>query len=137
MPDLSLVTFEADIKAFAELLDLSQKTIVQKIALDLFARIIGNYQTHRHPVDTGRARSGWGLTLVASIETPPEGSYPTPPPLPDVSQLDGKVIVYILNSVPYIEALEDGHSKQAPAGMVRLSILEVESEIEAILEANK
>lgn len=42
------------------------------------------------PVDTGRARKGWRRT--------DEGSE---------------------NSVPYINALDDGHSKQAPNGIVQ------------------
>jgi hypothetical protein len=33
-------------------------------------------------------------------------------------------VFYITNSLPYAEALEDGHSKQAPVGMVGLTVLE-------------
>ena len=35
--------------------------------------------------------------------------------------------IWISNNLPYITALEDGHSKQAPAGMVALSLAEVSS----------
>jgi hypothetical protein len=136
MPDLSLVNFEADMAAFAKLVDVNQADVVQKITLDVFARIVGNYSLHRHPVDTGRARAGWGLSMTTSIEAPPPGSY-GPPPMPDVAQLDGTKVVYILNAVPYIEALEDGHSQQAPNGFVRLAIMEVEAEIQALLAANQ
>lgn len=136
MADLSLVQFTADIAAFAKLVDVNQAQVVQKIALDVFARIVGNYTSHRHPVKTGRARAGWGLSMTTDIAAPPPGNY-GPPPVPNVSQLDGKAVVYILNAVPYIEALEDGHSQQAPNGMVRLAIMEVEAEIEALLAANQ
>lgn len=135
MPDLSLLKFEADVAAFARLVRLNQAEVMRKIASDIWTRIVGNFQSHRHPVDTGRARAAWGLTFAPSIPTLPPGVYP-PPPEPNWAPITGTEIAYILNSVEYIEALEDGHSKQAPNGMVRLAILEVESEIEAILQIN-
>lgn len=36
-------------------------------------------------------------------------------------------VIWIFNNVPYINALESGHSKQAPTGMVGLTLLEVQS----------
>lgn len=36
-------------------------------------------------------------------------------------------VFYITNSLSYAQALEDGHSKQAPAGMVSLTVLEFDS----------
>lgn len=43
---------------------------------------------------------------------------------------------YITNSLPYAQALEDGHSSQAPAGMVGLTILDFQSIInKAVLTA--
>lgn len=35
-----------------------------------------------------------------------------------------QAIFYISNSLPYAQALEDGHSTQAPTGMVGLTVLE-------------
>lgn len=141
MANLSLVKFNADIKAFAQLLDVNQADITRRIAMELWVRIIGNFEGRRHPVDTGRARAGWALSIGEMTTTaPPEGigtsESPAPPPNADFGGIDGHQVVYILNNVEYIEALEDGHSKQAPNGMVRLAIIEVESQIEAILQAN-
>ena len=39
------------------------------------------------------------------------------------------------NNLPYIEALENGHSQQAPLGMAAVTLAEVAAEIDAILEA--
>lgn len=39
--------------------------------------------------------------------------------------LTGKSVIYVSNSLPYIVPLEFGHSKQAPAGMVRTAIADV------------
>lgn len=49
----------------------------------------------RTPVDTGRARSGWQVDTQAGV---------------------------IENNVEYIEALNRGHSAQAPAGFVEAEI---------------
>jgi Bacteriophage HK97-gp10, putative tail-component len=131
MSDLSLHQFKADIAAFAKLVDVNQATVVKKIAFDLWTKI-----TLKTPVKTGRARAGWGLSINSPIvATPPVGSY-SAPGTPDFSKVDGKQIVYILNNVEYVPNLEDGSSKQAPAGMVRLSIMEIESEIEVTLQMN-
>jgi hypothetical protein len=38
-------------------------------------------------------------------------------------------VIWIYNNLPYIERLEFGHSQQAPLGMVRISIAEIETEL--------
>lgn len=128
MANLSLVQFKADIKKFAAQININQATVVRRISFDLWGKI-----TKRTPVKTGRAHAGWGVSIGhAQVPTPPEGEYnPAPKPFPTVV-IDGTQVVYILNNVEYIEALEDGHSKQAPAGMVRLAIAEVELEINSL-----
>lgn len=131
-PDLSLVQFKADVAAFARLVDVNQATVVKKIAMDLWTKI-----TLKTPVDTGRARAGWGLSIGKPIvATPAVGKYPQPG-MPNMSSIDGKQVVYILNNVDYVPFLESGTSDQAPAGMIRLAIAEVELEIETILKMNQ
>lgn len=69
------------------------------------------------PVDTGRARWGWFVTVGSpSTEIPPEGQYS----IPDVTSranvsVSADVAAYIANNVPYIVELNDGSSKQQPA----------------------
>lgn len=53
--------------------------------------------TPRTPIDTGRARRGWQIRQ--------QGSGPS-----------------IENRVPYIERLERGYSRQAPAGFVKQAV---------------
>lgn len=125
MADLSLITFEADLNKFAKLLNLNIATLTKRLAFQLF-----NDVTLHTPVATGRARAGWGIALnTPQVATPPQGDYPAPG-VPDLSAVNGKQVVYILNNVEYVEALEDGHSKQAPAGMVRLAIAKAEIYVE-------
>ena len=40
---------------------------------------------------------------------------------------------YIQNSLPYMQALEDGHSTQAPAGMVAITQTEFQDYIQKAL----
>ncbi len=67
----------------------------------------------RTPIDTGNARSGW---------------FRSPPGLSDfgTEQIIG-------NDVPYIVALEFGHSKQAPEGMARITAAESQERMDAIV----
>lgn len=74
------------------------------------------------PVDTGRARFGWYITLNApSTEVPPEGKYTMPSAAKHSAVGDYytvKDVLYITNNVPYIGDLNNGSSKQAPARFV-------------------
>lgn len=63
----------------------------------------------RTPVDTGNARDGWNIVGKGDI----------------------------VNHVPYIQYLEYGHSNQAPAGMIRVSLAEVPQIAEKYLRENK
>lgn len=46
-------------------------------------------------------------------------------------------IIYVSNSLPYADALERGHSKQAPAGIVRLTMLALPAALEAALRVRR
>lgn len=135
----SIFQFQADLRKLAEIVDINIGTVVQKVATDLFTSIV-----KRTPVDTGRARAGWGLSIgTAAVPTKPAGTYseakgepgqyPTGLAIPDVSSIDGTQVVYILNNVEYVPFLEAGSSKQAPNGMVKLALMEAETEINKII----
>lgn len=145
------IEFDAPVKAFAEAFNLQMGIVCKVITLDLFTRV-----TMRTPVDTGRARAGWQIAIGAPSEfLPPEvegksgedkasggmkftslfNGGKAAVDIAAAGKIDGGELIYITNNLPYIEALEFGHSKQAPAGMVRLSVAEVAAEIELMLEA--
>lgn len=145
--------FTAPLKEFAELLNLNMQTVVRAIAVDLHRRI-----TLRTPVDTGRARSSWVMTVGA-----PSSFVPPEPPAgtkgkkvkskqsfenvftgglasiteipPAVQEIDGTKPVYIVSNLDYIYNLEQGTSRQAPLGMVTISIVELESEVESLMDS--
>lgn len=106
---------------------------VRMAAIKTFAKIIkmtpvGNpdsWQTPYKPVGYvgGRARSNWMLGSTLSNKT----TDATNKTLDVASELPGELIgnkTYFYNNLPYINRLEYGsHSKQAPNGMVRVSLL--------------
>ena len=101
----------------------------RKIAMDLLRKIV-KYT----PVDTGRARGNWQVTIAA----PAEGEVKKEKNRGPVNARGRAVlngldkpfqIVYLTNNVPYIVNLENGHSQNSPNGMVRLSMSEVLEEL--------
>lgn len=77
------------------------------------------------PVDTGAARASWVVSVGApSDAVPPPGS---PPSVVSVAAMKRPDLVYIQSNIDYIEALENGHSSQAPRGMVAVTIAEIEA----------
>jgi hypothetical protein len=75
------------------------------------------------PHDTRRAQSGWHFdSRFDESEVPPEGqkSY-TPERIADPGHASNWVWE-IFNNVEYISVLNDGHSQQAPHGMVEVNL---------------
>lgn len=95
------------------------------------------------PVDTGRARSNWIVSLNAAVDREREPFQPLPQGT-DPSKLgesgnaqaainEGRAVIatrqtqqtiYITNNVPYIGRLNDGSSAQAPAMFVQQAVQE-------------
>lgn len=94
------------------------------------------------PVDTGHAQNNW----IVRIGTPDTADTMSTPPADGAKEADsfatsnaevlinyptdGFPVINVQNNLPYILALEYGHSKQAPAGMVAIT----EAEIEALAQ---
>ena len=100
--------------------------VVETIAANLISAIIDNT-----PVDTGRARAGW--TAYADAKHVPytiTGPNVTGEAISEgksassfqVKEISDSIAIRITNSVSYIMPLEFGHSKESPAGMVRLAM---------------
>lgn len=89
------------------------------------------------PVDTGRARNGWNITIGVPSETvPPEGKYSMPNiaqhGLETIISVTPDQVIYITNRVHYIEKLNGGSSRQAPARFVELAAERVQRGIKAL-----
>jgi len=123
-------TFQADLNAFAEKLELNIGVVVEKIGNDLLAKIV-----KRTPVDTGRMRSSWAVSLSEPSGYMPDkegpffdAQFPT-----TIGPITGKTTLWIVSNLVYAEPLENGHSKQSPQGMVKISVAEVAAEITTIM----
>lgn len=96
--------------------------VIRKIAIDLFGSIVNST-----PVDTGRARGSWGIGLNRANPGPRNRKDK------NGSKVQGEIglalrafkpgdKITISSNLPYIGRLEDGHSKQAPSGMVKRNV---------------
>lgn len=118
--------------------------LIKKLVLDIAANLRVEPTKGGTPVDTGWARSNW-LVRLRERPSAPVGKRPSSKGQPGVDEgaadasiaefVTGYVItagnIYISNLVPYIARLNDGTSKQAPAGFVERAILK------AIVEDSK
>ena len=109
--------------------------MMRKATVEVFTRVL-----MRSPVDLGRFRGNWQLSVGSPIETEIEsffggaaGSGPDADEFaklnPVLSELnrDADQQVWLTNNVPYAEVLEDGSSQQAPQGIVSISVMETEA----------
>jgi len=106
-------------------LDQNPDKFIRAFALEAAGRII-----KRTPVDTGRARGNWNLsidTIDSSTieETDRTGSTTLMKARSNVAPATIDDTVFIANGLPYIKRLENGWSEQAPKGMVRLTAAEL------------
>lgn len=129
---MSIQSVSAPIAEFAKLINVNLATVVRAITLELFTSI-----SDRTPVDTGRARASWNVS-EDTIDTtvPAEGTYTTNGTKPFPS-LSGRKRIFIVSNLDYIEPLENGHSEQAPVGMVQISIAELNAKYKLLVSKLK
>lgn len=90
--------------------------VIRKVLFDLLQEII-----RKTPVDTGRARASWVLSVDFDDFQLPPGDYNSSfeKVIPETMSWLPKSSQYVIyNNLEYIVALENGHSKQAPQGFV-------------------
>lgn len=124
--------FADDVSAFVRKTETKIETAHRKIALDAFTRVV-----LRTPVDEGRARGNWQVAIgnvpTGTLELDDkEGTVVIGRIQAETLNLKAGDSIYLINNLPYILPLELGHSSQAPAGMVRLTVQEFEPIVAAI-----
>ena len=85
------------------------------------------------PVDTGRFKANWALGNGAINTSTTESTIPANNEAAIMRiKLNGQT-VYLSNSLPYAQRLDDGYSKQAPApeGVISLALMQVDAIIKA------
>lgn len=130
------MSFSSDIEKIAKKLNQSIESTVRATALELFGSIIDGT-----PVLTGRAKGNWQTSINEPITSIVDrtGETESIAELKDVAggSIAGKIL-WLSNNLPYIRRLEfDGHSSQAPAGMVRINVSRIESIVSNAAKDNK
>ena len=141
------MSFEDDIKRFAKKTDARVNLAVKKIVFDVASRLVlrspvGDASYWRSPAPPGyvggRFRGNWQFAInnynAHTDETIDAGGGKTLARIGRAVPNDasGKVH-FITNSLAYAKALEEGRSRQAPHGMVRLTVLEFEPIVKQVI----
>lgn len=125
--------FSLDLEQFSKQLSTDLSNLTRKFALNLWGNI-----TRRTPVDTGRARGSWFVTINTPSEKVREKiAKGKVLPAPAIPTIKASTHFFITNNLPYIKRLEYGYSKQAPYGMVRVSLAEMKAKMAAIIKSRK
>lgn len=130
------MSFSSDIEKIAKKLNQSIESTVRATALELFGSIIVGT-----PVLTGRAKGNWQTSINEPITSIVDrtGETESIAELKNVAggSIAGKIL-WLSNNLPYIRRLEfDGHSSQAPAGMVRINVCRIKSIVSNAAKDNK
>ena len=112
------MSFNDDIKKLARKLAITEAKAVAMFCINISRRV-----DNMSPVKDGLFRNNW----VATLDQPYTGALKPANKqgsidhvIPFAKSANGHVF-YLTNKVPYAQALEYGHSQQAPNGMVRVS----------------
>ncbi|WP_430434258.1 HK97 gp10 family phage protein [Methyloversatilis sp.] len=125
------MSFTADIRTFVKKANGNVQLAVRQTVV-----LVAQGLIMTTPVDTGRARANWvfgagradvsfewnrydpgGNSALARIAAQATAQY--------------QPIMYVTNSLPYIGRLETGYSKQAPAGMVMVTLTDIQRRLDA------
>lgn len=129
------MSFESDLQKFKKAQQAILDKTIHAAKVELFKSIILDT-----PVDTGLARGNWqtttGSPASGSLErTDPSGAQAIAEAIANMGTAQDTT--YLTNNLPYIEALEYGHSQQAPNGMVRKNIARFKRIVAKAVQENK
>lgn len=124
--------FADQVSAFTRKTEAKIETAIRKIALDVFAEVI-----MMSPVDTGRFRGNWqvaiGTTPSGTLEVDDKaGTATLAKAQAEALGLKAGQTIFLVNNLPYAQALEYGSSQQAPGGMIRLTVQRWQPIVEAV-----
>lgn len=113
--------FSIPLAQLAAKMKLDVETVARKSTLDVFRAV-----ALRSPVDTGRFRANWNVSYGVPDTTTTASTDQTRANREAAKALTLPLgsVTYMVNALPYAAKLENGYSKQAPIGFVKLSALE-------------
>jgi hypothetical protein len=123
------MSFTVSLKKLTDKAGAQADNLVKKIAIDVVSSVV-----NKSPVDTGRFRGNWQLGVGAvdgEINSPESksGADSINRATNELAGFKSGKTIFISNSLPYAQRLENGYSSQAPQGMVRLTVIEFKRNI--------
>lgn len=136
--------FAQDITKFIEKTGLKADKVIRKVAFDGLEGCM-----KMSPVDTGRFRGSWnvGINKINKAVAPAkEGKSSTARGVMDAGKFaEGAALIskakfdsstiYITNNLPYAGELERGSSKQAPSGVLKITVERLKLNLAAAVKA--
>lgn len=128
------MSFSGDLAKYCQAAGDKIDLVVRKTALQLQASMI-----EKSPVDTGRFKSNWqcGLGGMNGDTNAKEGSDALGRTEVVLQGFKAGQTIFLSNNLPYAKKLEYGHSKQAPAGIVRLTVQDFAQAVKRAVDAVK
>ena len=123
--------FNADLDKFARTIGVDVVKVRKKVSFGILNSLI-----KRTPVDTGRARASWAMAdgvppsvIAAEGQRTRQSASAEAKGNVTANFTNPWDVTYITNRLPYIIALDQGHSQQAPNGFVAIALAEAEAGI--------
>lgn len=143
-----MAEWSMDLTKYAEKKKVEIKEVRKSYAFALYSSIV-----KKTPVDTGRARANWNVSVGSPDTSTTEDTATTPMSKSKMPDPKGDESIFISNNLPYITTLEyggfpnppkkdggktiNGFSKQAPNGMVGVTLANNEAIFDSAVRAVK
>lgn len=133
-----MTSFSVRLQQFADKTNRNADELVTEVITDIATRLderspVGDPSLWQHPApkgyEPGTFRGNWqlGVGVIPSGETgriDPTGAETLGAIIASIPEHPAGTVVYLANNVPYARTIEDGHSTQAPSGLVALTAIE-------------
>ncbi|MCR5699655.1 MAG: HK97 gp10 family phage protein [Treponemataceae bacterium] len=137
-----------DLNKYCKDKEVEIREVRKAYAFGLYSSIV-----KKTPYDTGRARANWNVSVGSPDKSETESGRKTPKSKDKMPDPKGDESIYISNNLPYITTLEyggfpkkpekdggktvNGFSKQAPEGMVGVTLANSEQIFNAAVRSVK
>lgn len=133
-----MANFTADLTKFVEKTKIKIDVVIRKVALQALRGVV-----LKTAVLTGRLRGNWRVAMSAAnlsvqwdlFDKGGEATIAKGATIIATTPKNQDVTIYITNNLPYAQWIEDGHSKKAPQGMLKITFVEVRMGLEELIKS--
>jgi hypothetical protein len=140
-----MTSFAVRLQQFADKTNRNADALVRGIVTDIATKLdelspVGDPSLWQHPApkgyEPGTFRGNWqlGVNVIPSGETgriDPSGAETLGTIIASIPEHPAGTTIFLANNVPYARPIEDGHSTQAPAGLVGLTAVKFQQVVDA------